>query len=528
MTSVDGTAHEDIVVTITGVNDTATIAGKLAGNVVEDVSTSSGSIVMFDSGVVTVSDVDSGEAYFQDPASLAGAYGSFTFNGTFGAWTYQADPAKVQWLGQDITATDTLTVTSFDGTAHENIVVTITGINDAPAFSGEDLASTYHADDAPVGIVDSGVVVSDIDSDNYAGGTLTATVIDGSHPGDTLTIAGNDYISVSSGTVVSFDADGDGPGGSVTIGTLTNYDYNSLTVTLNADAGDAAVAALTKAIKFSNSTENPVADTRTVAFTLHDGGGTAHGGHDSDYFEAHVTVPEHAASGPVIKTDQFSVSEQGYGAATIFGLYVTDSDATVPDNDGFRLLAATGAPAPAQSSVDPSSSSGYLLDINETLSNGVTYNPGEVNQPLTDSVTVTVTDGFNHSDTVHFIFNQAGEPGVTLTGTDDKDVLFATGETDDILTGGLNADQFVFKIGDGNDTITDFATGQDHIDLRRFADFVDTSNINDWLRDHASQINPADVRITLDANDTITLKNVALSSLSANDFILHPGGGQGV
>ena len=190
VTSLDGTASEDIVVTITGVNDTATITGKLSGNVVEDVSTpvASGSIVMFDSGVVTVSDADSGQAHFQEPASLVGTYGTFTFDSNSGAWTYQADPAKVQGLGQDITATDALTVTSLDGTAHEDIVVTIAGVNDAPVYSGADLAPTYYAGGAPIAIVGSGVVVSDVDSDNYAGGTLTATVIDGSRPGDTLSV----------------------------------------------------------------------------------------------------------------------------------------------------------------------------------------------------------------------------------------------------------------------------------------------------------------------------------------------------
>jgi VCBS repeat-containing protein len=476
---------------------------------------------MFDSGVVSVHDVDSGDGHFQNPASLAGTYGSFTFNSTSGAWTYQADPAKVQSLGPNSTVTDTLTVTSFDGTAHANIVVTIAGVNDAPVYLGNDLAPTYHVHDSPVALVGSNITVSDIDSANYAGGTLTATVIDGSHPGDTLSIVGNPHISlleIASGTTVMYDSDGVGGDDPVAIGTLSSY-YNSLTVALNAHAGDAAVAALTQAIKFSNSTENPAADIRTVAFTLHDGGGTANNGQDSDYFEAHVTVPTSAA--PVIQTDQFTVSDGDNGVTTVSGLYVTDTDASVQVNHRFTLLATTGAPAPAQSSVDPSSGSGYLGDINETLSNGVTYDPGEVNQPLTDSVTVSVGDGLGHSDTVHFIFNQAGEAGVRLTGTDDKDVLFATGHTDDILTGGANADQFVFKVGDGNDTITDFTPGQDHIDLRLFSASVDASNIVDWLGEHAHSQNNGDMVLSLGGEDSITLKHVA--SLSANDFILHPG-----
>ena len=525
VTSVDGTASDDIVVTITGVNDAATISGKLISNMVEDAPVASGSIVMFDSGVVTVNDVDSGEDHFQtvDAGSLNGAYGTFTFDSTSGAWTYQADPAKVQLLGHDITATDTLTVTSADGTAHEDIVVTIAGVNDAPVFDGHNLAATYQVGGAAVALIDN-VTASDIDSANYAGGSLTVTDTNGFHVGDTLSIENGAIITVS-GTDVMYDADGSGSGPAVMIGTLSGGG-TSLTVDLNGAANDLAVTALTQAVRFHTSDTNE--ETRTITFTLQDGGGTANGGHDFTRTEAtvDVTVPESAGTGPVIATDLFTVAENENGTTTVLGLYVTDTDATVPDDEDFTLAATTGASP--QSSADPSSGSGDLSEINATLSAGITYNPGEFDQPDTDSVTFTVTDGFDHSDTVNFIFNQAGQgPDITLTGTPGKDVIFATGHTDTLI-GGLGADQFVFRIGDGNDTITDFAPGQDHIDLRAFFATVDTGNIVQWLAGHAatSTANSADVLITLDEDDSITLKNVAIANLSANDFVLHPGGGQ--
>jgi len=109
-----------------------------------------------------------------------------------------------------------------------------------------------------------------------------------------------------------------------------------------------------------------------------------------------------------------------------------------------------------------------------------------------------------------------------LTGTSGKDVIFASG-SDDMLTGGASADQFVFapQQNPGADTITDFTPGQDHIDLRQFSAVVDTGNINDWLTAHAvqSSANPADVLIAL-GNDTLTLKNVTVTSLHASDFIV--------
>jgi hypothetical protein len=112
-----------------------------------------------------------------------------------------------------------------------------------------------------------------------------------------------------------------------------------------------------------------------------------------------------------------------------------------------------------------------------------------------------------------------------LTGTAGKDVLFTTGQPD-TLTGGLGADQFVFKLNTGNDTITDFAPGQDHIDLRAFSGIVDSDSLSTWLATPAnvsqSTTNPTDVLITLDANDTITLQNLNLANLHVGDFIVSP------
>nr|WP_143039703.1 MULTISPECIES: VCBS domain-containing protein [Bradyrhizobium] len=239
------------------------------------------------------------------------------------------------------------------------------------------------------------------------------------------------------------------------------------------------------------------------------------------YSSGHGT-PAPGSSGPVIETDQFTVTENGGGVTTVSGLRVADADATAA-TDTFTMTAATDA-APG-SSVTPGTDSGSLADLNTTLSNGVVYSPGVV-PPQTDAVTFTVADSFGGHDTVHFIFNQGGTgPDITLTGTSGKDVIFATGNND-TLTGGAGADQFVFRpSGNANsDTITDFSPGLDHIDLRAFSGTVASSNLSSWLASHASvsPTNSADVLITLDANDAVTLKNVALNNLHVGDFIVSP------
>ncbi|MGY2901586.1 VCBS domain-containing protein [Bradyrhizobium sp. URHC0002] len=322
---------------------------------------------------------------------------------------------------------------SHTATATATATIDITPVNDAPVFTGTELAPTYHAGDAAVALA-SNVSVSDVDSANYGGGSFTAKVTAGGNEGDTLSIVGNQYITLDD-TKVMFDVDGDGPGGAVQIGSLTNYDHNTLTVTLNGDADDVAVAKLAQAIEFSNSKENPVAGERTVTFTLKDGGGTANGGQDSANFTAKV------------------------------------------DLDG-------------------------------------------------DIVTVTAADDDGQYDTLNFVFQQSRGDGATLVGTDEEDVIFATGGND-TLTGKAKADQFVFAPASQHnpsaDQITDFTQGEDHIDLRAFAEFVDAENITAWLAKSAHVKTSGDDKlITLDTGDTITLKGLAAASLHASDFIVSP------
>ena len=145
-----------VSLTVTGVNDAATItvtaggdyevleAGGIANGMPGDPSAS---------GDLDVSDVDTGEARFQIPSSLAGTYGDFLLNVVTGAWSYTLDQARADHLPQGQEVTDTLTMKSFDGTATHDIVVNITGANDTPVAANDSLdrwqslqASAYHYD----------------------------------------------------------------------------------------------------------------------------------------------------------------------------------------------------------------------------------------------------------------------------------------------------------------------------------------------------------------------------------------------
>ena len=132
VTSADGTPH-DVVVTIAGSDDQAIITpeqpGDDAGAVQEDVTLTTG-------GNLTVSDPDAGEAVFQPQTDVQdGHWGTFSIDAD-GNWTYELNNRHpdVQALDADSDPViRTLTVTSADGTPHD-VVVTITGNNDAPEF----------------------------------------------------------------------------------------------------------------------------------------------------------------------------------------------------------------------------------------------------------------------------------------------------------------------------------------------------------------------------------------------------------
>ncbi|HRF10252.1 MAG TPA: VCBS domain-containing protein, partial [Xanthobacteraceae bacterium] len=138
-----------IYVRFTGTNDAASIAIDTA--VADDRSvTEAGGVANgtagdpWASGKLLVTDVDSGQDAFAVPPSLNATYGTFTFNAATGAWSYALDDARLatQALMQGQMVSDTLTVTSLDGTASHNIVVNIAGTNDAPVITWNEAGHT--------------------------------------------------------------------------------------------------------------------------------------------------------------------------------------------------------------------------------------------------------------------------------------------------------------------------------------------------------------------------------------------------
>ena len=132
--SLDGTTHT-INVTIKGTNDAAVIGGDDSGVITEDVG-ADGDGILSTTGVLSISDVDNNESGFIAD-TIEGTYGTITIDEN-GNWRYEADGLQdtIQSLNEGESLTDSIEVTSLDGTKH-TIDVTIEGTNDAAIITGE-------------------------------------------------------------------------------------------------------------------------------------------------------------------------------------------------------------------------------------------------------------------------------------------------------------------------------------------------------------------------------------------------------
>ncbi|MEZ8466460.1 VCBS domain-containing protein [Vibrio splendidus] len=125
--SADGTPHQ-ITITVNGTNDTAVIGGTSAGAVTEETQLQT-------SGSLTITDTDTGEAQFSN-TDIKGSLGTLHLTDA-GQWTYDLDNTNptVQALGKGAATTDTITVTSADGTTHQ-VTIAVNGTNDKAVITG--------------------------------------------------------------------------------------------------------------------------------------------------------------------------------------------------------------------------------------------------------------------------------------------------------------------------------------------------------------------------------------------------------
>jgi len=277
VTSIDGSPTQ-ITVTVTGENDGATISGDTTGKAVtEDTATTV-------DGQLNITDPDFLDNLFGlgfDGETLQGTFGSLQINSD-GSFTYTLDNGlpSVQALGENDTATDTVTVTAKDGT-QQVIEISISGTNDDATIGG---TVTGQVDEGGVGTATGTLTVSDIDSgeavftaaqgvagqfgtlDIDANGTWIYTVddaavqfvgegdtatdvitvrsIDGTEQSITITIQGeNDKADIGGTTAQTITEDTPSTTGTLTITDVDQAESSFNATTLNANFGSLAITA---------------------------------------------------------------------------------------------------------------------------------------------------------------------------------------------------------------------------------------------------------------------------------------------
>ncbi|PSF36276.1 hypothetical protein C7H19_13805 [Aphanothece hegewaldii CCALA 016] len=213
------TATTTVTITINGVNDIATITGINSASVSEDDSDPD----LTATGFLTVSDPDTEESFFSTTVTDVGVnLGSLSIT-DLGAFTYTVANSAVKYLGAGVTKTEIFNIYSIDGSATQNITITINGINTAP-IATDDSATIYV--NTPVVIPVSSLLSNDTDANgdilsitsisNITGGT--ATLSDNDTPSD----PSDDFITYNPTSIGNFSLDytlDDGQAGT-DIGTL--------------------------------------------------------------------------------------------------------------------------------------------------------------------------------------------------------------------------------------------------------------------------------------------------------------------
>ena len=136
-----------------------------------------------------------------------------------------------------------------------------------------------------------------------------------------------------------------------------------------------------------------------------------------------------------------------------------------------------------------------------------------------------LSDSLRGDDSANTIWGGGGDDWLygrggndVLAGEDGNDTL--QGNTgNDTLWGGAGTDRFYFGLGDGQDTIGDFAAGVGLGDVVLLSTALGVASFSQVMA-KAAQVG-GNVVITFDAATTLTLAGVSLAGLSADDFTFY-------
>ncbi|MHC4055236.1 VCBS domain-containing protein [Bradyrhizobium sp. 25ACV] len=452
VTSQDGTATGIVTVTITGTNDAATVSSDS-----KSVSEGDTAAALNTSGQLTIVDPDTGEAHVVAQTNAHGTYGDFTIDAN-GAWSYTGNGAHDELTaGQQVQ--DQFTVTSQDGTASGIVTVTITGSNDAPVLNANGGSMSYTEGQAATAI-DTALLVSDLDSTNLTGATVSIT-------GDF--VSGQDVLGFTNQN-----------------GITGSYNASTGVLTLTGTSSVANYQAALRSVTYLNSGDNPSGATRTISYQVDDGQPASHASNIVSSTVAVIPVNDAPVNTvPGAQTTNVNTTK------AITGLSISDADSdgasetvTLSVTNG-TLSVSGGTAGISGSGTSTVTLTGTVSAINSTLASTINYVPTS-NFAGTSTLTMTTSDNghtgaggaLTDVDTVT-ISVTSPSPFALTTGTDT--VIYVSGtntvtgsqspltlNNGDMLTGGSGTDTlavsggglgpFTFGDGAGSIGLTNFET----------------------------------------------------------------------
>ena len=379
------TDSNTLTINITATNDAADITGTFEGAVVEAGGVDNGTTeTPTASGNLNYTDRDDAPDAWSTSVPTQGQYGTLTIEAD-GQWSYALDNdnATVQGLKASSTPlTDTITVTTSDGTP-KNIVITITGTNDAAVVTGVDEGAVTEAggiNDAtnPIPGISGNLGHTDVDAADEDDVWL-ADEIDGDYGTLTIDAAGAWTYTLDNSKLAVKAIDDEGTLTDDIIVSTSGGTPHTITITIN------------------GSNDAPVVTAITGTGTNEDG-------------EANTQALSHSGTFEISDEDGGDTLEVSVAAAT-----VAYSGGAIPDAGLAALLGAAGNIIFDPAEADSNNGDPTEVTWDYTVSSA-NLDFLRADETLTITYTVMVFDG---TDTT------TRPLAITITGTNDAPTISA-------------------------------------------------------------------------------------------------------
>jgi len=482
VTSADGTTTTTVDVYINGTNDLPQVTSDIRYLTEDSGVTPEGYLTT--GGDLAITDTDAGQGFFQPQTAQAGTYGTFSVDAN-GVWTYSVlnSLPAVQALGAASTPLHELfTVTSADGTTTTTVDVYINGTNDLPEVHNTNVLMSSDPLQQPSEYTDGYPLLvsipTDVDGDNLI---ITAA----NAPAGVFYFNGSNYVTVTDTTLL-YDA----AGGINYLDDLVYRPTGSLTDTptteLQLNVSDGGTTSVTQVVTITealptkipgptgslNSGDKPLTSGHNaeVSLTLNDG------------FAAALRS-DPADGNLIVKTNFQQWNHKGTldPTGTYYMVNAGDQNGNFLEAqvnvylfvDGIQFQAVTVVDGnPDTWTYDPSglmTASINFTEMTMVSSPGTTladYLSVAGNEPSTgDSWVVQYDDTTGGNEQARYVIfetaaQDAGDPGITVSGGSNPDLIYGTSGTDhlsggtgdDILIGRGGAD--TLEGGDGHDTVS--------------------------------------------------------------------------